>query len=509
MRTARATLILRWLPVLAGAAYVVTVVVRGTRLVDDNDWDTDVSGPFALAAQLRGGGPVHIPHYGEWTTFWWLLATRWLPWHASIWDASGYVLAVATAVLLAWATSRVAGRWAGLTAGAVALIVGPFALRALLSLASHVTNPVGAVVLGAAVVLLPRTRSWLLVVAVGVVAGTNAASDGLLWIAGVFPFAVAMGAFSWVTRRRDVAVRAGATVAVTVVAALVTSVVMRSLDFHVVGLDVGLANVHDIPGNVKHLVRMIALLGGANYALPGPYPREPLRVAVAVFWLAAIASPLVAAVRLRGADLVLRTYAWYWSAVVVSLCFVFVVTPNAVDLGPKSANYLLALAPAAGVGIALLARDARRAQVAVAVAVAAVAAINIHGIVQGQAEISGLPAIEARWQDVHRVLESEGATRGYAGYWDAQNLSWQTHMKLRVAPVVNCGDTLCPYNFFTIDSWYRERGGPTFLLIDPTNAVIKAPPFVSRATSTHAFGPLKLYVFRYDIARDMRTVAAS
>jgi hypothetical protein len=509
VRAARTTLILRWLPVLAGAAYVVTVAARGTRLVDDNDWDTDVSAPFALAEQLRGTGPVHIPHYGEWTTFWWLLATRWLPWHASVWDASGYVLAVATAALLAWATGRVAGRWAGLTAGAAALVVGPFALRALLSLASHVTNPVGAVVLGAGVVLLPRTRSWLLVAALAIVAGTNAASDGLLWVAGVFPFAVATGLFAWTTRRRDVAVRAAATVAGAIVTAAVTTLVMRALDFHVIGFDVGLANLRDLLSNVKHLVRMIALLGGANYALPGPYPHEPLRVIVALLWLVGIASPVVAAVKLRGADATLRAYAWFWAAAVLSLCFVFVVTPNAADLGPKSANYLLTLAPAAGVGVALLARRAGVPQLAVALAVAAVAAVNVGSILEGRAEITDLPAIEAHAQDVRRVLEREGVARGYAGYWDAQNLSWQTHMHLRVAPVVNCGDTLCPYKFFTIASWYEEKGGPTFLLIDPTNAVVRAPSFSSGAASTHHVGPLTLYVFHYDIARHIRGAALS
>jgi len=172
--------VLRWLPAAAAAAYIATVVVLWHDLVESNNWDTDVTGPLTLAERLRGSGPVFIPHYGEWTTFWWLLGTRWLPWHASLWDASGYALAVATAVVLAVATARVAGGWAGATAGATALLVGPFALRALLSLASHVTNAVGAVVLAAALVALTRRRSWLLVVVVGLVAGTNAASDGLL-----------------------------------------------------------------------------------------------------------------------------------------------------------------------------------------------------------------------------------------------------------------------------------------------------------------------------------------
>jgi hypothetical protein len=505
MRTSRATLILRWLPALAGAAYVATVVSLGHQLVRDNDWDTDVSAPFALAEQLRGHGPVHIPHYGEWTTFWWLLATRWLPWHETLWDASGYALAVATAIVLAWATGRVAGRWAGVTAGATALLVGPFALRALLSLASHVTNPVGAVVLGVGLVTLTRTRSWLPVAIVGVVAGTNAASDGLLWIAGVVPFALAAAFLARTTRRRDIALRAGAILAVTVTTALATTIVMRALDFRVIGLDVGLAQLQDLPGNIRHLVRMIAFLGGANYAIAGPYPREPLRAIVALLALLGVVAPVAAAVRLRRADPELRAYACYWGAVAALLCTVFVVTPNATDLGPKSVNYLLALAPAAATGVALLAYRSRSGQLAAALAIGLLGVVNIAGITNGRA--GGTPTVGRYADSIRQVLEDRNATRGYAGYWTAQNLSWQTNMHLLVAPVVNCGSQLCPYNFFTIRSWYEKQGGSTFLLVD--NSVIHAPAFVSEASFSQDFGPLTVYVFPYDLAERIRGIAPS
>ncbi len=507
MRAARATLILRWLPALAGAAYVATVVALGSQLVRNNHWDTDVSAPLALAERLRGSGPVHIPHYGEWTTLWWLLATRDLPWHARLWGASGYILALVTAGVLGWATAKVAGRWAGVTAAAAALVVGPFVLRALLSLASHVTNPVGAVVLAASLVLLLRTRSWLPAVAAGVIAGLNAASDPLLWFAGIVPFAVAAGVLAWTTRRRDIGVRAGATLALAIVSAVATNVTMQALDFHVVGLDVGLDSVRDLPGNVVHLGRMVALLGGANYALPGPYPHEPLRAGIALLTFAALAAPLLAAVKARHAEPALRAFACYWAVAVALLCVVFVLTPNAYDLGPKSVHYLLTLAPAAGAGIALLAARSRPGQLAVSLAVAAVAAVNIAGVVGGRAEITGLVTLPMYERPIVQLLERERATRGFAGYWDAQNLSWQTDMRLLVAPVVNCGTQLCPYNFFTIRSWYEPQGGPTFLLIDPTVPVIHAPPFAARAATVHRFGPMTVYLFDYDIARHVRLTA--
>jgi hypothetical protein len=497
---------LRWLPALAAAAYVATVAALGPALVRNNHWDTDAVGTLTLAERLRGSGPVYVAHYGEWTTFWGLLATRALPSHEQLWTASGYLLTLAGAALLGWATARVAGRWAGVTAGAAALVVGPFVLRSFLSIGgSHLTNPFGAIVLAAALVLLTRTTSWVPTIVAGLVAGTNAASDPLLWIAGIVPFAVAAGVLAWTTRRRDVGLRASATLGVTVASAIATDVVMRMLDFHVVdGETVGADHLQDVPENTLHLGRMIALLGGANYALPGPYPQEPLRAIVALLVFAAVAAPIAVAVKARRAEPMLRAYACYWAVAVGLLCVVFVVTPNATDLGPKSVNYVLTLAPAAAVGIALIAVRSRRTQLVIALGVATVAAVNIAGIVGGRAEVTGVAALQKYAQPLVRLLEQENVTRGYSGFWNAQNLSWHTGMRLQVAPISNCGAQLCPYNVFTIRSWYEPRGGRTFLLLDPTLHVIHAPPFASRAVETHHFGPLTLYLFDYDIARHIR-----
>jgi hypothetical protein len=502
------TPLLRWLPGLAAAAYLATVAVFGSRVVDDVGWDTDASGLFALADGLRGSGPVHMAHAGDWTAVWWLLATRWLPGHAELWKASGYLFAVGAALLLAWSTARVAGKWAGIAAGAIAIVIaGPFTLRALVSLSAHVLTPLGAVVLAIALVLLTRMSPWLAIV-LGLVAGATAASDGLLWFAGVAPFAIAAGLLAWTTRRRDVTVRATVTLGATLAAAVVTDAVMRSLDFHVVPLDVGLASPGELPSNIEHLGRMITLFGGANYAIPGPYPREPLRAVLAVLVLAAVVAPVAAAVLLsvRRAEPVLRAYAWFWAAACALLCFVFVVTPNAADLGPKSSNYLLALAPAAGAGVALLAAASPFRQALVGVSVAVVAALNIAGIADGRAEGTGL-VVQQYERPLRAFLEREGVTRGYAAYWGAQNLSWQSGMKLHVAPVSNCGDALCPNNIFTIRSWFEQRGGPTFLLVDPTVNVIHPPPFAAQANAMERFGPMTVYVFDYDIARHVRLPA--
>jgi len=280
---------------------------------------------------------------------------------------------------------------------------------------------------------------------------------------------------------------------------------MHALDFHTIPVDAGLESVRDLPSNVVHLGRMIALFGGANYATLGPYPREPLRALLALLVFAAVAAPVVAAVWLtiRRVDPVTRAYAWFWGAVTALLCVVFVVTPNAADLGPKSSNYLLSLAPAAGVGVGLLAARSQLRQVAGGLGVATIAALNIGSMADGQAEVTGL-VVQQYERPLRAVLEREGITRGYAGYWGAQNLSWQSDMRLHVGPVSNCGNELCPNNIFTIRSWYEPQGERTFLLIDPTVNFIHAPPFAARAKGSRRFGPMTLYVFDYDIARHVR-----
>jgi hypothetical protein len=470
--------------------------------VENNHWDSDVSGPLALAERLRGSGPVFIPHYGEWVTFWWLLATRGLPGHRDIWTASGYGLTLLGAVLLGWATWRVAGRWAGVTAAATALVVGPFAVRSFLSTTgAHVTNPFGAVVLACVLVLLSRTRSWVPAVAGGVVAGTFVASDGLLWLAGIVPFALAAALLARATGRRDIALRAGATLVITITTFVVTDVVMRALDYRLARASVGLDSLRDLPHNAVQLGRMIALLGGANYALPGPYPHEPLRAIVALLTFAAVGATLLAATRSLRADALTRAYAFYWAAAVALLGVALVITPNASDLGPKSVNYILTFAFAAGAGLGLLAASSLRAQTVAAAGVAIVAAVNIAGIVGGRAEVTGVLELQKQAPKIVQTLERRGVTRGYAGFWNAGNLSWQTGMRLVVSPVVSCGANLCPNNFFTIRSWYEPKGGPTFLLVDPTYVDIKAPPFVSEAAATYRFGSLTAYVFDDDIAK--------
>jgi hypothetical protein len=185
----------------------------------------------------------------------------------------------------------------------------------------------------------------------------------------------------------------------------------------------------------------------------------------------------------------------------------FVGTANARALGAGSFSYLLTLAPAAGAGVGLLAFGSMRARLLVGLSVAVVGTANIAGIIQGRAG-TPLGELGRHERQVVQFLVQKHVTRGYAGYWDAQNLSWQSGMRVLAAPVGSCGlpeKPLCPYAASVIASWYREQPGPSFLIVDPTTGFVTTPPsFVKDASGLHHFGRLSVYIFPYDIARHIQ-----
>jgi hypothetical protein len=209
----------------------------------------------------------------------------------------------------------------------------------------------------------------------------------------------------------------------------------------------------------------------------------------------------------RHIDPVIRAFLWFWSAAVILLGAAFVLTAQAAAQGAGSANYLLTFSLAAGAGVALFATRSTRRRVAIAVAVAVVGAINITSVAQGRGSPSP-GAIGTYQQELTRLLQDKEIRRGYAGFWDAASLTWQSRMRLVVSPVTPCGQELCGHRFFTIASWFRERPGPSFLIVDPMSGVSAAPPVTRTAIASYRFGPLRVYVFDYDLARHIRPPSA-
>jgi hypothetical protein len=503
--------IVEWLPAATAVAYVAVVAGRFPTLVRGVYWDSDAAGALVLGQLAHAHAGVEIPRFGWWSSLWWLLATRWVPGHAHLWEATGYVFAIATVALVGWATWRVAGRWAGVTAAAVAVVVGPKTLATLLTVNFHTSTPFTAAVLGAYLVVLTRRRSWFLAVAVGVLAGVNAASDPLLWIAGIAPFAVSATLLAVVSRTRSVAGLSAVVVATAALCAAITSRGMSALGFHLIPVGLNLWSLENPVSDVVELGRSVALVFGANFLVEPTYPSGPLRYAVALLALAALAAIFVAAVRLRlvRATPIAWAYACFWATAVALVGIAYWGTSLADGGGPGGGlNYMLVLAPAAGVGVALIARGSSRARLTASILIAAVGVVNIASVAQGHAE--DLSADTYRTELAH-VLENDGLTHGYAPYWDAQSVTWKSGVRVLVAPVQPCapGATeLCRMPFFTMDSWYRERPGRSFLVVDPGSGLLQKPPatFGRPSEVRHLVSDrdVLVYVYPYDLARHIR-----
>lgn len=509
MRACSAARAVRWLPPLVAAAYLVNLALDLRSLVRTLYWNSDAAAPFVLAASLRGHGHVFITHYGSWVPLGWLFVTRNLPGHIRIWEGTGYAFALLGTAIVGVATARVAGRWAGITAASITVIVGPAALDALLTIHWHVVPFFLAAVLSGYLLLLERS-SVVGAASAGSFAGLCVASDPLTFVAAVVPFTGAALVLARVTRTRAVAVRAAIVLASCVVVAIATEGTMRLLGFWVTRPAAGLSSIHDAGHNVARLGRFVLLVGGANYFLPGGrYPGQPFRFVVTLLVLSAVGAIFLAAGReiLRRGDPARLTFVCYWAFVAVLVAVAVVASRQGAIVERPGVFYVLTFAPAAAVGVSLLAARSVRAQVVVAMAAVAVGGSNIATIRDGRAE-PGPGAMGTYAQPMFHLLQRKGITKGYAGYWDAQSLTWKSGMRLLVAPVQLCGADgrgLCATRLSVIESWYDPEPGPSFVLVDPeTDFVPRAPRVAKDAAATYHFGPLTLYLFDDDVARRLQ-----
>jgi hypothetical protein len=189
------------------------------------------------------------------------------------------------------------------------------------------------------------------------------------------------------TKRRDVVGRAAVLHGVTVVSSVATDRVMSSLGFHIIPVGLKLTGAADLVPNFIRLGKSIALLFGANHFFPGVYPGAPIRYLITLLAFTALAATLLIAVRLtvRRSEPTVRAYACYWATAAVLIGLAYWIT-NQGEAPGGGLNYMLTMAPAAGVGVALLAAGFSTGRIAVSVAIAAVGAVNMAGVVHGRAE---------------------------------------------------------------------------------------------------------------------------
>ena len=141
-----------------------------------------------------------------------------------------------------------------------------------------------------------------------------------------------------------------------------------------------------------------------------------------------------------------------------------------------------------------------------ALALAVFAVGSIVGIIQSG--IVGVPKPLAAYAgSIVSIARSDHARYGYAGYWDASSLTWESRDAVVVRPLLQCtnpdphGASVCPFLLMRTASWYRPVHRRSFLLVDPDNVFVTSlPANLGRPLAVHPIGPLTMYVYPYDIA---------
>jgi hypothetical protein len=538
-----------WAALLFGLVYVVLLAHQLDAVIRSTNLDADaVSGP--VIGELFGAAPAHanvvLGEFGWYSTLLFELATKWLPHHRQVWEAAPYAMALAAAALAAWSVWQVAGRWAAALTAVLLICASPATLRLELSMTQHAPVWFCLALLGAFLVLLERHGERLrapavvaLVLTVGTIVGVNAGSDALVSIGALAPFALAL-IVTAVRARSRASIRAlwiglatlvavGAAWAITRIAVSALSVTPEP-GLHPTRIALGQAG-----DDFTLWWKSIAVLGNGNYfgrplsfdsVLAGACAAISVAAVASLPWLAwrglraeprrppsatpppdsATVGPGVSATTAgRGAPATPAFYI-FWCSSAVLLSLAFMVSSAPVDI--HADRYLVGLLYAAAAVVPAAAAGHRRVQAAVVAATCVFALGGVVTLAKGasrQGSEFHTPVSAGLADQIARIAVREHLEVGYAGYWDASPVTWATRLRVLVYPVAVCdqGEHLCRFDLHFISSWYWPRPRTaTFLLVDnrSSESVTAPTPNLGRPTAVYRIGPMRMYVYRYDLA---------
>ena len=224
-------------------------------------------------------------------------------------------------------------------------------------------------------------------------------------------------------------------------------------------------------------------------------------------WVVVVARLGRHAPRSSPAEATRTAFLSFWTLGALVLGTAYVVTSVPTDVFTSRYVVTVGYGIAAVVTVALSARRWGRAAFVTGVCVLTTA--SILGITGNdlQASLVNFPNQSLSG----RLLELAGREHleyGYAGYWDSAPLTWQTQTRVQVYPVEQCGNgqSLCPFPYHKISSWYSPRAHTrTFLIVDSRQVgVANAPsgPVASlgQPEQVVTLGRLAVYIYGYDIA---------
>jgi hypothetical protein len=529
---------LLWLaPLGVATAYLILFLIRIPHNVEILGWDPDVASAFLIPETLvktGTGGQTVMASAGQWVPLWFGLLTARLPLHRELWGITPTLDFYATALIVGWSVSRLAGRRAGVLAVLIGVVASPVALVFFMAPFSHNTVYPGTALLGAYLVWLARDdgRRSLARFAVppvlGIAIGTCLSSDLLLAATAVIPLGLTtvLAAAQRDRRSRLVALSSATTIAVALPAAAITSSIMRSEGFLKLPSPIKVATVAELPARAELLFKGLKVLfnGYLGTAAPGILHAE-LGWASDVVLSAALLTLVVLGLRTAATFLWrgLRVGSAYGAAQLArSLHIIYWVTSAAVACGafwiagegPTTTHesyYATAVFSVAAV-IPLLLSRASPARWLIPVGASIFFVASFVGLADGYVgnsrKITGSAptALIARNAKILTRIATQNHVRfGFSDWGDASSFTWGTHEQVVVRPLSECAVAeevrLCPGFQAYVPSWYAPRQGPSFLLVEPHGVELREPPSnLGKPLAGYSFDGIEMFVYPYDIA---------
>lgn len=514
-------------PALIALLYGIVVLAEFRSIITQIYLNSD-SAAAPVLAHLAGEAPPgaqvvlgNHPYYEEYL---FLRLTSGLPGYRQLWEVAPLLWSLAGLALLGWSTWRALGRGAALLTVSAVVCVGAFGRIVFVTFDWHGLSVVHTALTAAALVwLVPRAAllSWPrivgLAVALGAVGVLPAASDRLFLYWALIPMVVTGLAIAW---RGTGPVRARM-VAFTLIAAAVALIggalvahAMRAggvtsfpFAFTLVGPNSVVDNIVLAFESYMYIAggyffdRSISLSTWAVFVSGALTAIALVLVLVEVRRRAALAGPRAAGDPQLGARFV---HIVFWTACLVTTTVVYIGTSAPVDV--TSGRYIVAGYVAIAALLPLLAARGLGWRLAVTAAVSVFALSAVYSMLQQSFADTGPTPSQAQANQLLRFARREGVSYGYAGYWDAIELTWATRFQLPVYPVDECqGAThgLCVFPTVHISSWYASPvAARTLLIVNPGQigpTITGVDAAFGPAIASTTIGGFGVYVFPYNL----------
>ncbi len=527
--SARLPTALWWIALTIALVYLAVFAVRLGHTISELTWNSDYASGFTLPETLvrtGTGGHVVLGAAAEWVPLWFGLATARLPLHRELWEIMPTLLFLASAALVGWSVSRVADRRAALLAVLLAVVASPLALAFLMAPVAHNTVYPFTALLGAYLIWLTRADArrrltTLLVPAVlGLALGVCLASDQLLIVTAAIPLGLAAVLAGLQRTRRSSVVCASAliTLAVSIPVAALTSSSMESTGYVKVASPIKVVAVSELADRLRLLFDGLKTLFNGYLTGRAGLLHTPLGIASDVVMSAALLTLLVLGVagvaklirsawpgaRARTpAELARSLHVVYWAVSAATTCGAFWI---AAETGGGTvlheAYYGTVIFSVAAV-VPLLLSSGTLARWLIPIGAGVFFAGSLAGLTSDYTNIS--PRVARYGPQIAKVAQLNHVTSGYGSYGEAAAVTWHTHGRVTMRPVMECesptGASICQFYLVSVPSWYVPQQRRTFLLVDPEEPWVRAAPnYLGKPVAAYAIGPLAMYVYPYDIA---------